>query len=234
MINTQKKEKPINLDGDVQIHSIFKTIQGEGPFAGSPAIFVRLAGCNLDCPWCDTIYTGDEVETLAPDAIVGKVEALASEAAHKTKLVVITGGEPFRQHFGRLVTELHSAGFTIQIETNGTLYLEEFPYHLATIVCSPKLAKIHKELMPWVRHFKYVAEADSISLEDGLPIEVLGNKMRKIVARPDLGLPCIVYLQPMDAQDEEKNAANLKAVVASCQTFGYNLCIQIHKIVGVE
>ena len=47
------------FDGTLEVHSIFKTIQGEGPFCGTPAVFIRLAGCNLQCPWCDTclLYT---------------------------------------------------------------------------------------------------------------------------------------------------------------------------------
>jgi len=235
MLNTQKKEKPlINIDDQVQVHSIFSTIQGEGPFAGVPAIFIRLAGCNLDCPWCDTIYTGDDVRTWTPDDVVGQVVKMSYTKTKPTKLVVITGGEPFRQDFGKLVLKLHHAGYTIQIETNGTLYQENFPYHLTTVVCSPKIAKIHKKLIPFIKHYKYVAEHNSISLADGLPIEVLGNNVRKSVARPPENMPYTVYLQAMDCQDEAGNKKNLDAVVASCQEFGYTLCIQVHKLIGVE
>lgn len=234
MINTQAKEKPIDLDGDVQVHSIFKTIQGEGPYAGMPAIFIRLAGCNLDCPWCDTIYTGADVQTSAPDVVLDKVIALAENTPAKTKLIVISGGEPFRQNFSLLAMMLHKAGFIIQIETNGTLFLDNFPYHLVTLVCSPKIGKIHKSLIPYIRFYKYVAEANSISIADGLPVSVLGNKVRTCVVRPPANLPIKVYLQAMDSQDPIENEKNLKAVVSSCQTFGHTLCLQMHKIIGVE
>ena len=57
-INIQPIEKrELSVDGSVQVHSIFYTLQGEGPFSGQPAVFVRLAGCNLQCPACDTDYT---------------------------------------------------------------------------------------------------------------------------------------------------------------------------------
>lgn len=233
MINTQPKEKPIRLpDGLIQVHSIFETIQGEGPFSGVPAIFVRLAGCNLDCPWCDTIYTGGEVKTLSPEEVLHEIEKVKSSA--KTKLVVITGGEPFRQDFSALVKVLHEHKFIIQVETNGTLFIETFPYVFTTIVCSPKLGKIHKDLARYVRHYKYVAEADKISDEDGLPTIVLGNEMRKVVARPPSWANARIYLQPMDSKNEEQNKRNLDAVVKSCIKFGHTLCLQTHKIAGVE
>lgn len=234
MINNQKKEKPFSdPDGKLQIHSIFRTIQGEGPYSGVPAIFIRLSGCNLQCPWCDTEYTGEKVETLTPVFVLSKVRELAW-SIEPIKLVVITGGEPFRQDFSKLVMLLHSAGYTIQIETNGTIAQEVFPYHLTTIVCSPKTGHIDKRLIPYIRHYKYVAEYDKICLEDGLPIEVLGNKVRKFVARPPKNIPHTIYLQPMDSQDKKENERNLQAVVAACQTYGHTLCLQIHKIIGVE
>jgi organic radical activating enzyme len=230
MLNTQKKEKlATRTDGVLEIHSIFETIQGEGPYAGMPSVFIRLAGCNLDCPWCDTIYTGSDVTAMSPDFILSEVRSLSDH-----KLIVITGGEPFRQDFSELVYTLIYAGYTIQVETNGTLYNENFPYPLVTTVCSPKIGKIHKDLAPKISHYKYVASWDSIDLVDGLPIEVLGNSLRKRVARPPEGSTARIYLQPMDCQHEGGNARNLKAVVQSCITYGYVLCLQMHKIAGVE
>ena len=59
-MNQQAPEKQqLRGDGLLAVHSIFYTIQGEGPFAGETAVFVRLAGCNLQCPLCDTDYTSD-------------------------------------------------------------------------------------------------------------------------------------------------------------------------------
>lgn len=231
MLNTQPKEKlSTRKDGKVEVHSIFETIQGEGLYAGQPSIFVRLAGCNLDCPWCDTIYTGDEVRLMAPATVIGAIQKLSNH-----KLVVITGGEPFRQDFSDLAYDLVLKGYTVQVETNGTLYQPNFPHPLTTIICSPKMGKIHKELAPHIDAYKYVASWDSIDLTDGLPIEVLGNKVRKSVARPpETGMRVPIYLQPMDSQDPVVNLKNQDAVVASCIEHGYILCLQMHKIVGVE
>lgn len=232
MINTQPKEKLLTrTDGKVEIHSIFETIQGEGPYAGAPSIFVRLAGCNLDCPWCDTIYTGPEVKLMDTDEIIEEIQRISNH-----KLVVITGGEPFRQDFSDLAMGLIYKGYRVQVETNGTLFRPEFPNALVTIVCSPKIAKIHKELARYIDAYKYVAAWDSIDLTDGLPIEVLGNKVRKTVARPPNWdeRPLSIYLQPMDSQDPDINEKNTRAVVESCLKFGYTLCLQMHKIVGID
>lgn len=232
MLNKQPKEKlSTRTDDHLEVHSIFQTIQGEGPFAGTPSIFVRLAGCNLDCPWCDTEYTGPEVKVMSPAEIISKIQELSHH-----KLVVITGGEPFRQDFSRLAMDLIYKGYRVQVETNGTLYRKDFPNALVTIVCSPKIGKINKELARFINAYKYVASWDSIDLSDGLPIEVLGNKVRRTVARPPNWdeRPVSIYLQPMDSQDPEVNKKNTQAVVESCLTFGYTLCLQMHKIVGVE
>ena len=70
--NSQPIEKR-SRDADVlEVHSIFYTLQGEGPFCGSPAIFIRLAGCNLQCPGCDTDYTSKR-EHLSPETIVKRL-----------------------------------------------------------------------------------------------------------------------------------------------------------------
>ena len=92
MINIQPIEKYVQAENKMlDVHSIFYTIQGEGPFTGCPAVFVRLAGCNLKCPGCDTDYTSNRTPMTA-EQILNKILELASPAT----LVVITGGEPFR------------------------------------------------------------------------------------------------------------------------------------------
>ena len=75
-MNTQPVEKTWHDPlGVLKVHSIFNTIQGEGPLAGKPAVFVRLAGCNLQCVQCDTDYTSKE-EKLSPPAIVERIKSL--------------------------------------------------------------------------------------------------------------------------------------------------------------
>ena len=209
----------------LQVQSIFTTIQGEGPFSGIPAIFIRLGGCNLQCPFCDTDYTSS-IATLSLEDILDRV------LPEKPILVVITGGEPFRQNLSGLVAALLRAGKKVQIETNGTLY-QDLPYNLIAVVCSPKTGKIHPLLVPHLSALKYVVTAGEIA-PDGLPVRALGHPNSGLVARPPEGFPyAYVYVQPVDVQDPATNKIHLDAAVLSCQTFGYRLCLQIHKIANL-
>jgi organic radical activating enzyme len=245
-INLQPAEKQTSSPY-LHVHSVFHTIQGEGPFCGQPAVFVRLAGCNLQCPGCDTDYTSKRMPML-PQEIVALVWAesmrdpfttvnlLSNEPAPQrgTRLVVITGGEPFRQDLGKLVRLLVSKGYRVQIETNGTLFQEGLPWDSITVVCSPKTGKVNERLLPRIDAFKYVLHAGSIDQEDGLPELALGHSAAPRVARPPAGNTKPVYVQPMDAQSEEQNEKNLRACIASCMKFGYTLQLQIHKIINME
>ncbi len=233
--NTQLAE-PLSYDedGDLYVHSIFPTIQGEGPLAGMPAIFCRLYGCNLACNNCDTDYTSTK-DSLTAREVVQRVDAVVEDNEAIIRLVVITGGEPFRQNLVPLVRALLTAHYWVQIETNGTLHEDGLPWHYRhlSIVCSPKTPKIHPQLVKEVRAFKYVLSADSVDSEDGLPLDVLGTGLRP--ARPPEFFPREqVYLQPEDTGDEAKNRDNLRACVTSCMKFGWRCGIQMHKIMGVE
>lgn len=212
----------------VLVHSVFYTIQGEGPFAGRPAVFVRLAGCNLQCPMCDTDYTS-KVRVYDP-----KVLALyVCRTAPNYPLVVITGGEPFRQAGLRpFVEHLVWLGYDVQLETNGTLY-QHLPWDQITTVCSPKTGRVHPMLAEHISAFKYVANADQLG-EDGLPDIALDHPNPGRLARPHKGFEGKIYLQPIDVGDPVENKRHLDACVKSCMEFGYYLCLQQHKIIGVE
>lgn len=238
-MNIQTPHLPKPIDGNLSVHSIFKTIQGEGPFSGHRAVFVRLAGCNLRCPSCDTIYTGPEVKQMNALEIVGQVSAMAQPGT----LVVITGGEPFRQDITELCKELTWSGYSIQIETNGTLPLPSYEFKtLVTknvaikssvfIVCSPKSGKIHPELVGYVGAYKYVLQSGSVAF-DGLPTCVLSNATL-YAARPEVDYKGPIYVQPQDDKDPTRNKANLEATIQSCMKFGYTLQVQMHKLIGVE
>ena len=234
-MNNQLIEKSDLSDGNLlAVHSIFYTIQGEGPFCGTPAVFIRLAGCNLQCPACDTDYTSTRTH-LSPLAILQKVASHISQG-----LVVITGGEPFRQDLRFLFAELLRAGYYVQVETNGTLRPSAFDYTIdithrkgVFIVCSPKAGKINEVCLSQVCALKYVLHADAISSEDGLPTSALGHSAHPILARPPADWDRLVYLQPEDSQDEEQNRINLNYAVKACLHHGYILQIQLHKYLGV-
>lgn len=222
------EKKDLRKNGHVDVHSIFYTIQGEGPFSGYPAVFVRLAGCNLQCPSCDTDYTSTRA-TLGPTSILD----LVLEQLGPAGLVVISGGEPFRQNITPLVLRLLEEGLEVQVETNGTLYQPGFPYSEVTIVCSPKTARIAQDLEKHIDAYKYVLDAAQQCPQDGLPLRVLNHVVQEKVARPGPGYGGLVYLQPMDSGNDQ-NEQHLKAVVSACMKHGYILCLQTHKIIGVE
>lgn len=232
-INIQPIEKQVNSDGSsLDVHSIFYTIQGEGPYTGHPAVFIRLAGCNLQCPGCDTLYTvGRQILTI--QEIVARVErTFTLYETLNSPLIVITGGEPFRQNLVPLVNNLKRY-YRIQIETNGTLGIKDpEPFKGVDIVCSPKSGKVHYSIQSHAVCYKYVLHYQSVSAIDGLPILALDHSAKPEVARPPLGTP--IYLQPMDCQNETVNRLNQNAVLASCLRFGYIMQLQQHKLIGVE
>jgi organic radical activating enzyme len=229
MQNNQKPESFINQEF-LEVHSIFSTIQGEGPFAGRPATFVRLAGCNLQCPMCDTDYTSKRDKM--------RIHHIAQDCKQlQNKLVVITGGEPFRQNLTKLIRNLLEEKFTVQVETNGTfappteIYWNNNIFCIrpsAFIVCAPKTGSIHKDIFNNACAFKYVVRAHECNPENGLPYKVLSHPTMGI-AMPCPGVP--VYIQPADENDPIKNEENLKQAIFSCMTQGYTLGLQIHKII---
>jgi 7-carboxy-7-deazaguanine synthase len=230
--NQQPIEKPdFREDGSVTVIGIWDTIQGEGPYAGTPAVFIRLAGCNLQCPMCDTDYTEGKGGPLRmyPPAIVRDVHEAA--AGRPRKLVVLTGGEPFRQNVAPLIADLLTDGRRVQIETNGTLCPKGVPFERVTVVCSPK-AGVNRNLAPHVTAWKYVLREGDIDPADGLPTSALGLDCRP--GRPPGGFRRgEVFVQPLDEQDEGRNRLNLEACIESCMKHGYRLTVQMHKAAGL-
>lgn len=245
--NNQPVEKQIRFGIDtsttnpeLDFHSMFKTIQGEGPFAGRRAVFVRLAGCNLQCPECDTEYTEGR-QILTSKDITKRVNTMMTqmrqagniERSMKTDpVVVITGGEPLRQPIHPLVNKLLEMRYDVQIETNGTLPPHPDMDDRVTIVCSPKGGKIHPKLERAATCYKYVVTANSVCEVDGLPVLALSHPAAPKLARPKYCKP--IYIQPADLQDDQLNKANLDACVESAMKFGYTVQVQLHKLLGVE
>lgn len=110
---------------------LYKSVQGESSFAGLPCIFVRLAGCNLRCAWCDSEYTFTGGKPFSEDEIVAQVEALAP-----CKLVEFTGGEPMLQarELLPLMERLLAQNYTLMIETSGERPLADVPRAVHKIV----------------------------------------------------------------------------------------------------
>ena len=102
-----------------KINEIFCSLQGEGFWTGTPMVFVRLSGCNLKCPFCDTDHSGYREMTV--EEVVEEV----IKAGGECRRICITGGEPSLQLDRELVDALKKAGFLIHVETNGTRTLPE-------------------------------------------------------------------------------------------------------------
>jgi 7-carboxy-7-deazaguanine synthase len=224
MFGKNKVEQQV-INDTLEVNSIFYTIQGEGPYAGCVATFIRLAGCNLRCTFCDTEF--EERTTMKLSNVIMEV------VAKPAKLVVITGGEPFRQDIVPLCKYLVENGYTVQIETAGTLTLPDFPFDKVHVVVSPKTPKLHDD-MKYASSWKYLVHPERMSDVDGLPDF---NTQREglpagIIARPMNDSP--VFIQPIDFQDEINNRRALYATRDIALEYGYKVSIQMHKLLGVE
>jgi organic radical activating enzyme len=120
-----------------QVSEIFFSIQGEGPTAGLPAVFIRLQGCSVGCRWCDTKYSWDPAGGRPTD-----VEALVGEAlAHPCRRAVVTGGEPLESNlFVPVMTLLLERDFAVEVETSGTIGPPPLPGRAPQWNVSVKLA----------------------------------------------------------------------------------------------
>ncbi|MEE9613554.1 MAG: radical SAM protein [Thermodesulfobacteriota bacterium] len=113
------------------ISEIFLSIQGESTYVGIPCIFIRLAGCNLDCTWCDTPYarTPDEASEASVEEVVAEARKL------KPWLVEVTGGEPLLQpETKELTKKLLDLDYRVLIETNGSVSFEGLDERLVKVV----------------------------------------------------------------------------------------------------
>lgn len=208
---------PISGDGqNLEVKNIFATLQGEGLYAGVPSVFVRLGGCNLACNFCDTEF--EDALTMSLADILAQIKELAGSII---KLVVITGGEPFRQNITPFCEALIANGFAVQIETNGTLY-RELPKEV-DVICSPKnmgqgYMPLRGDLLALVSALKYIIS--------------VGNAAYNNVPEIEKNIP--IFVQPMDEGDAIKNAANTKLAVELAMKYGYRLSLQLHKILNIE
>lgn len=231
-LNSQTPEKK-DYQSSLEVHSVFSTIQGEGPFCGRPAVFVRLAGCNLQCPGCDTEYTEGRTRLNYYD-ILDDIHEQLQITFSNANLIVISGGEPFRQNIKPFCDFLIENNFDVQVETNGSMAIPLDLSQMVTVVCSPKTAKLHPSALHRANAFKYVMKAGSVREADGLPLQALDHRATPYIARPPASFKGKIYLQPMDEQDAGYNADNVQAVLESAMKHNYTVQLQIHKLLNVE
>ena len=110
---------------------LYKSVQGESSFTGLPCIFVRFAGCNLRCAWCDSEYTFSGGKPFTRDEVIAQIEALAP-----CRLVEFTGGEPMLhvKELLPLMETLLAQGYTLMMETSGERPLGDVPKQVHKIV----------------------------------------------------------------------------------------------------
>lgn len=220
MRGTNPKRPPLQGNGDVlDVQSVFFTLQGEGPFAGWPAVFIRLGGCNLACDFCDTEF--ESYRSRPMEEVLREVEILAAPAS--ARLAVITGGEPLRQPIGPLCETLMARGFQVQIETNGTLF-RPLPEGVS-IVCSPKRAAGGYPPLPEALAARLAALKFLVSTREAGYGEV------PEIGQSQFAVP--VYVQPMDEYEDAQNQENLALARDIALKKGYRLSLQLHKILDI-
>ncbi len=193
-----------------RIAEIFESLQGEGRNSGRPCLFIRFAGCNLKCPWCDTDFT--ERFTLT------KAELLKEISGYRAKSVILTGGEPtIQKGMAELVAALKDRGYWIAVETNATNDFDAAPWLVFVdyIACSPKLEFPEAVRLSRADEVRVVASSESV-------VEFCRGLMKRIEATD-------YYVSPCD-HDGEIDFATAKSVLG--QLAGWSLSVQLHKILG--
>ena len=211
-----------------QVVELFHSLQGEGRLTGVPSMFVRLAGCNLRCVWCDTAYARDPAagQAMALDAIVARV------CAFPTRFVVLTGGEPMTvAGVAELAGALRQAGRHVTIETNATRLPEGIACDLASL--SPKLA--------------YAAPADGAEAHRMQPqvlaawVDGYDFQLKFVVAQPgdveEIQRVLAAVKRPVPPErvllmPEGRTAGTLRTrdawLVEACKQTGFRYCRRLH------
>ena len=207
-----------------RMREIFSTVQGEGRNTGLPATFVRFAGCNLNCPWCDTRRHMKEMLSLS--------EIMASVRKLKNRAVVVTGGEPTMvPGLGEGLSRLKAEGYWLALETNGLKDIREiemFDY----VAVSPKYFYRTKYTVESV--LKKADEVRIVAESSGM--EDFCRKMRERIAATDY------YISPLDETGKMhyRRAFNLMQKLNSSPSMKtapwppWSISIQTHKVLGVK
>lgn len=220
----------------MRITEVFYSIQGEGALTGVPSVFIRTAGCNLHCRWCDTPYSSWKPE--GEEMAVDKVLSLA--AAHPTRFCVITGGEPMiAQGIQELAARLTGVGKHVTIETAGTVLPGEIACGLASL--SPKMgnstpgadvpAKVREQhektrlnlpaLQAWVDRYEYQFK---FVIQAGTDVDEVIALLASLTCRVP---PERVLLMP-EGRTDDQISARAPVVVDACKRHGFRYCDRLH------
>ncbi|MBR6121877.1 MAG: radical SAM protein [Prevotella sp.] len=195
-----------------RINEIFYSLQGEGRNTGRAAIFIRFAGCNLRCSFCDTEF--DSYQEMSDEDILQAI------APYPARFVVLTGGEPTLQADEAFVELLHSKGYEVAMESNGT---RPAPKNLDWLTVSPKQNRKGE-----MGDEKWTRQPDEIKIvfeEDTNPETIISH----------FPLPHFLYLQPCDTGDPQRNADIMKRCVEYIlQHPKWQLSLQTHKLINIQ
>lgn len=218
------------------VNEIFETIQGEGSYTGTPAIFIRLQGCPVGCSWCDTKHTWDvepanlilltqtSRKTQDSDsygnATAQELFALIQAEGYRARHVVLTGGEPCMYDLNPLCDLLHANGFSTQIETSGTFEIKAPATTWVTV--SPKVNM--------KGGFEVLTSALDRANEIKHPVamEKHIDDLKNLLARIDTSGK-LVYLQPIS-----QKAKATRLAIEMCKTYNWRLSVQVHKYLGIN
>jgi 7-carboxy-7-deazaguanine synthase len=221
----------------LKVNEVFESLQGEGSFTGVPSIFVRLQGCPVGCPWCDTKHTWHislDEESSSDKVLAQNYESeqwfssttealfsLFSEQGYLAKHIVLTGGEPCMYDLTEFTTLAHQQGYSTQIETSGTFEILTSKDTWVTV--SPKVN------MPG--GFKMRSDALSRANEIKHPVAMQKHidELDSILESMDSNALPLIYLQPISQQ---KRATDL--AVKTCIQRNWRLSLQMHKFIGLE
>jgi 7-carboxy-7-deazaguanine synthase len=178
----------IPINERLRVIEVYTSVQGESTWAGLPCTFVRLAGCNLRCTWCDSEFTFTGGEHRSID------DVLAQVAAAGVPLVEVTGGEPLVHHQAiPLMQRLLDAGHTVLLETSGSLSIADVPdpVHVILDLKPPDSGEVASNLWDNVRLLRSHHEVKLV-----LASRRDYEWARDVIAEHDLGSRCTVILSP--------------------------------------
>lgn len=213
----------------IAINEIFYSVQGEGTYAGTPMVFVRVAGCNLACSWCDqpdTIHEGFTDRNGQSFAMkyekMYEAQILAAVEKFPARRVCLTGGEPTVHKLDQLVGWLRTRGCYIHMETNGTNF-PEWAQYVDHICVSPKReAKVHHRIIEYAHEFKFIVD-EHFELAESEAIRQKCNSLGQQF-----------YLQPCNYQNTWHPGMLEKTMKLVHENPSYRLSLQLHKILGVR